>query len=366
MTKKLIIIMLAVLFGANVFADITISDVKVFSGYPWKEVILGYRITGTTDKPLTLLVKAKDMESGKTYVCETLEGVSIEEGVHAIKWNAEADCAKFKSDRVVFTMQLINRMRYCIIDLSGGTNTTSYAVTYQDDPLPEGWQDIDSWKTKLVLRRIESGSFDMQGQSRVTLTKPFYIGVRLVSERQYNLVMNGINGGSDSSTGFSWAAIRGSSAVYDWPTVKAVDPCSFIGRIRAKTGLNLDLPTEAQWEYVSRAGQFSVYEGTVEPNACGRRDWDYQRLLNELSPNNWGIYHMYGGFEWCLDWYGSISESSDPVGPSYGTGRVLRSSRWYSSFSEDTEYRRVRQLNPRSEIIYSCNFRIVRMIEGVQ
>lgn len=31
----------------NAFADITVSDVKVFSGYPWKEVMVGYTITGT-------------------------------------------------------------------------------------------------------------------------------------------------------------------------------------------------------------------------------------------------------------------------------------------------------------------------------
>ena len=48
--KKLITVSLAVtvaMLQRAAFADITVSDVKVFSGYPWKEVVVGYTITGT-------------------------------------------------------------------------------------------------------------------------------------------------------------------------------------------------------------------------------------------------------------------------------------------------------------------------------
>ena len=61
---------------------------------------------------------------------------------------------------------------YCMVDLSAGANATSYPVTYLASP-PSGGFNVDAYKTtKLVLRRIESGSFVMCGQYDVTLTKP--------------------------------------------------------------------------------------------------------------------------------------------------------------------------------------------------
>ena len=51
--------------------------------------------------------------------------------------------------------------RYCIIDLSPGPNAQRYAVSWRDtDPASSGWQDMYK-TTKLVLRRIEPGTFIM-------------------------------------------------------------------------------------------------------------------------------------------------------------------------------------------------------------
>jgi formylglycine-generating enzyme required for sulfatase activity len=126
--------------------------------------------------------------------------------------------------------------------------------------------------------------------------------------------------------------------------VKTVDANSFIGRIRAKTGLSIDLPTEAQWEYACRAGTTSSYYnngGNAESDLStlgrydgnlndGRGGYSEHTKVGSYAPNAWGLHDMHGNvYEWCLDWYGSLTNSSDPVGSVSGSYRVRRGGCWY-------------------------------------
>jgi len=232
---------------------------------------------------------------------------------------------------------------YCIINLSSGPDANRYSVTWRDaDPGSSGWGD--EYKTsKLVLRRIEPGTFIMGANQkdeshRVKFTKPFYIGVFEVTQRQYELVT-----GEDPSkykgkmrpvTDVSLEQLRGSCVEYDWPTLRKAAPNSFIGRIRARTGLDgFELPTAAQWEYACRAGTTTLrYDGSdvsdidslmklgrVTYNQ-GARGWqepesefkkhkpdrkggyaDFQTSVGLYKPNVWGLYDMYGNvWELCV------------------------------------------------------------------
>ena len=142
---------------------------------------------------------------------------------------------------------------YMVVDLSAGSNATSYPVSYLAEPPKEGF-NTDEYKTaKLVLRRIKSGSFKMgEDGGDVTLTNPFYCGIFQVTQKQYMLVM-GTNpskytGDKRPVECVSYDMIRGKSNGALWPLCSAVD-VSFMGKLRARTGLDFDLPTEAQWEF---------------------------------------------------------------------------------------------------------------------
>ena len=148
----------------------------------------------------------------------------------------------------------------------------------------------------------------------------------------------------------SWNMIRGDSSIYNWPGSASVDPDSFAGRIQTLTGLNLDLPTEAQWEYACRAGTTSEYNnGSNSTNDLRFLGRYYDNTtdgkggyssghttVGSYLPNAWGLYDMHGNvYEWCLDWSAYLSgNTTDPVGASSGANRVCRGG-WYLGQPEE-------------------------------
>ncbi len=229
--------------------------------------------------------------------------------------------------------------RYCVIDLSAGPNAGKYPVFYLGSEPSSGWTD-EYKTTKLVLRRIEPGSFIMGNDqtdesSRVNITKPFYMGVFEVTQKQYELVTgrnpSQYRGEMRPVGKLSFTALRGDPEVHNWPSVNTVDANSFIGRIRARTGLDLDLPPEAEWEYACRAGTKSKFNnggdseedwvkvGRVPPNQSAfgwlepkkfqyghvpdgkGGDDSYCTTVGLYLPNAWGLYDMHGNsWEWTL------------------------------------------------------------------
>ncbi len=148
---------------------------------------------------------------------------------------------------------------------------------------------------------------------RVTIEKPFYIGVYEVTQAQYTSVMpRSPSWWRGNPTwpidSVDWQAITGSKG--------------FLARLnhtlKTKWGgaLMADLPTEDEWEYACRAGtDTSLYNGKNISSTDNDKELDKLANYNRSSsgtprpvgsyqPNAWGLYDMLGNVsEWCQNRY---------------------------------------------------------------
>ncbi len=322
----------------------SITGVMAQQRYPWNgKVDISYTVTGDIAAEAkqravftSLKVSAIDKVANTTNVATKLSGdIALTPGIHKMVWDMDAEGLTFKSSNVVFKVSCeTTPAMYCVVDLSAGSNATSYPVTYLAAP-PSGGFNVDTYKTtKLVLKRIEAGTFIMgknqnDESHRVALTQPFFCGLFEVTQKQYELV-TGSNPCSSTSYGkgntfpvhyMTYNMIRGSSNGAKWPSSSAVDSTSFMGKLRARAGLDFDLPTGAQWEYAYRAGTTTTYYWGNSMD--GNYAWYSGNSSNKThpvgtrTPNEWGLYDMSGNaWEWCLDWATG--------GSSVDLGRVIR------------------------------------------
>ena len=245
--------------------------------------------------------------------------------------------------------------------------------------------------TTFCMLPVEGGSFVMGATSeqssdaesdeyplhQVTLSD-YYIGQYEVTQGLWETVMSYTGECADGSSiiAYAWGIWLGDSdpsstyglgANYPAYYVSYEDIVDiFIPRLNQITGRTFRLPTEAEWEYAARGGNKSngyKYSGsnTIEDVAWYTSNSSSKtHEVGTKAPNELGIYDMSGNvWEWCSDWYGSYSTSSqvDPTGPSTGSNRVLRGGCW----SNNASYCRVpnRGGNTPSDRYYYRGFRLV-------
>ncbi len=350
--KKTIVVLIGFYMLQGYSAPL-ISNVKAEPIAPWGEMAVSWNVSNSSSKnaaEYSGYLVMSNVISSVTYwkkvdvpqkdgFCRTY----IDKNMYSGKWD--------KSDQWVFQIRLF--LKYCIVDLSAGHSTLSYPISYLTDEPKYGWTE-EYKTTKLVLRLIEPGTFKMSGRAGdrwteydIRLTKPYYIGIFEVTQKQYNLVA-GENpscymGDRRPVENVSYKELRG---LYNWPTDKRL-PTGFLGKLIKRTGGIFDLPTEAQWEYACRAGTESRFNngGDTEEDlallgryggnvADGRGGYSEHTEVGSYLPNNWGIYDMHGNvWEWCRDWvWNSPNEDMvDPLGKESGSERCYRGNCWRMS-----------------------------------
>lgn len=213
----------------------------------------------------------------------------------------------------------------------------------------------------------EIGHQDAEGLHQVTISRPFYLGAREVTQREWLTVM-----GSNPSH-FVTGGLGLPVEQVNWYEVH-----EFLRRLNQQGEGRFRLPTESEWEYACRAGTQTPYAfgntlSTADANYDGRYPLPGQRAgsfrgapipAGSLRANAWGLHDMHGNvWEWCEDDYCRYpaGASTDPVGKCGSPLKVIRGGSWY--FNADSARSALRYTHRPEDRGFSLGFRIVRDVE---
>ena len=225
------------------------------------------------------------------------------------------------------------------------------------------------------LMGSRSGEDNEQPVHKVQITKGFWMGKHEVLQNQFAEFVHSAgyttsvekeghtsvykDGSWNEQNGLYW---RNCLPGKDRPVVCVswYDAEAFCRWLSKKTGTRYWLPTEAEWEYVCRAGEpadfcfgnskSELYTYTNYCDISNTTGFPWQDKFqndgyDETAPagayraNHWGIYDMHGNvWEWCSDLYGEDyyehSPVDNPAGPVRGDCRVVRGGSWGSSTAD--------------------------------
>jgi formylglycine-generating enzyme required for sulfatase activity len=138
----------------------------------------------------------------------------------------------------------------------------------------------------------ETGRDNDEGPQNEATVANFYMSKYEVTQTQYKAV-----------TGTNPSSFKGDDLPVD--SVSWNDTVEFCRKLSQITGREYRLPTEAEWEYASRAGTSGPYAGKIDAMTWyGANSGNLTHPVGQKQPNGFGIYDMNGNvWEWCQSKY---------------------------------------------------------------
>ena len=386
---RILFLFLGVVSCGPLMAGESIAVDRVRQRTPWNGLVdIDYTVAGVTGDPSDYQVEFTVSAGGRTFVASNFWDAAwcdhaTANGPQRATWNARADGIAAQTPvsvtaRLVYAPVTDASAEFAIVDLSSGPNSDHYPVRYVvGDTNRTELFNIDVYKTKkLVLKKVHAGEFWMgegdvsegTARHRVRLTKDYFMGIFEVTRRQYWCVLPEGSGQVDASKEFHpWGpgnidCMPINSVSYD--IIRSAD--GFLARLNARAKCRgkqvnvFSLPTEAQWEYMPRAGAETKYfcgnttnelaayasmkfkygkDSNGYPVPATTPDMEYSeanypwriQVVGSYLSNPWGFYDVYGNMaEWCSDKYGNYPAYSEeevtvnPTGPEVSSSVVNR------------------------------------------
>ena len=338
----------------------TVSGVSAHQRWPWSSLVdVDFTIGGAAAESIFKIeVKASYAGGDRVLDAKTFVNEPVAKpGSGRVTWDIGADFPDFKATdlrvAVIATpFDTASTPVYMVVDLSGGKNATSYPVRYTTvDPIHTPKAKDACKTTELWLRRIHpdgarfiiagtAAPTDSNSNYYVTMTKDYYIAIFETTQQQWYQLNAEWLGDMSNET---WRATRpldcfytqrlfGSNPGWQWPDNKSIQATSVLGKLRSKTGIAFNLPTEAQWQFAANGGtvgdytyrnpqgatysyaEIMRYAGNANGgNVVTADGWDGMcdadsgsACVGSYKPNAYGLYDMIGNVsEDCVDAYAS-------------------------------------------------------------
>ena len=385
MNAKVMVSILAAAISSAASAT-SVQSVVVRQQWPWSpKVNVDYVLSDPSDGQHDVSVEFRNGSTVIPTIFGSLSGdlYGVQPGERKIVWDpthgdASYDRSLYTDMTATVTVSNDDKL-YMVIDVSAGASAATFPVSFTNAPPSGGWNQDEYKRGKIVLRKIPASTF-VQGMTvaetnhfnitdfantpaklyirrKVTLTRPYYIGVFPLTKQQAYLMDGYSTGLADNVRKYpvanlTYAVLRGTNSVAaaNWPNCDAV---SVMGRLNAKVlssiasalpGYRFDLPTHAQWECACRGGTDTCWSNGKNWAEDGTLDYDsnltpiarykasYMENVGGKLPNRFGLYDMHGMvYERIIDLYNTYYQNhsgADETDPLTNTSSKLYWATW--------------------------------------
>lgn len=265
----------------------------------------------------------------------------------------------------------------------------------------EWFKDIESGPEMVV---VPAGKFEMgsaEGEAgrqddegprhSVVIAAPFAVGRLAVTRREFAAFVESSQYRMDRGA-FVWVGVEwmfdptkswrdpGFAQDESHPVVNVNwhDAKAYVAWLSAMTGKSYRLLSEAEWEYVARAGSSAPFwwgTGVATEKQANYRNFDPQSERTyqgktapamHFEPNPWGLYNVHGNvWEWCEDtWHPNYNGAPTDGSPWLGGNTGLRVRRGGSWGNDVWELRAARRSKYNPDVRRgSLGFRVARTLE---